>query len=322
MVGLFLLPWWLMYSANYICQPCNHNQRFTEESEQRQFKKKKTPNNLCATGVGGKDRWRRLWIVAKCYIHIFCKYIYILYYIIFCIWWNIHCFCPPFLGPLSLCWTQSFLFSFLKHFFHALYFNTKVNPWYASVCDGNRFRFCVIISIFWPKVGQFMIDSVTLVFSLFRLCRYDTITNQWETVSPLPKPVHSAAATVCGGKVYVFGGVNEAGRSAGVLQSYLPQSNTWTFIESPMIGETNHLWPVLRRLKCRGELSHVIVGIGLTRLLRHTSLAWQVLTGFGVQKMSQSKLVSLYSSSGWRDQQGAFVLNMKELVSMETTRTF
>uniref|UniRef100_A0A3Q4N3N8 Kelch-like family member 29 n=1 Tax=Neolamprologus brichardi TaxID=32507 RepID=A0A3Q4N3N8_NEOBR len=65
--------------------------------------------------------------------------------------------------------------------------------------------------------------------------RYDTITNQWETVSPLPKPVHSAAATVCGGKIYVFGGVNEAGRSAGVLQSYVPQSNTWSFIESPMI---------------------------------------------------------------------------------------
>uniref|UniRef100_A0A1A7Y108 Kelch-like 29 n=1 Tax=Iconisemion striatum TaxID=60296 RepID=A0A1A7Y108_9TELE len=65
--------------------------------------------------------------------------------------------------------------------------------------------------------------------------RYDTITNTWETVSPLPKPVHSAAATVCGGKIYVFGGVNEAGRSAGVLQSYVPQSNTWSFIESPMI---------------------------------------------------------------------------------------
>ena len=68
--------------------------------------------------------------------------------------------------------------------------------------------------------------------------RYDTITNQWETVCPLPKPVHSAAATVCGGKVFVFGGVNEAGRSAGVLQSYVPQTNTWSFIESPMIGES------------------------------------------------------------------------------------
>lgn len=42
---------------------------------------------------------------------------------------------------------------------------------------------------------------------------------------------------MCGGKVYVFGGVNEAGRSAGVLQSYVPQSNTWSFIESPMIGK-------------------------------------------------------------------------------------
>ncbi|GLD73447.1 kelch-like protein 29 [Lates japonicus] len=76
---------------------------------------------------------------------------------------------------------------------------------------------------------------------------YDTITNQWETVSPLPKPVHSAAATVCGGKIYVFGGVNEAGRSAGVLQSYVPQSNTWSFIESPMIGP----WWLLLECGCR-----------------------------------------------------------------------
>lgn len=75
--------------------------------------------------------------------------------------------------------------------------------------------------------------------------RYDTITNQWETVSPLPKPVHSAAATVCGGKVYVFGGVNEAGRSAGVLQSYVPQSNTWSFIESPMIGKKKSFGPLV-----------------------------------------------------------------------------
>lgn len=74
---------------------------------------------------------------------------------------------------------------------------------------------------------------------MFLLTRYDTITNQWETVCPLPKPVHSAAATVCGGKVYVFGGVNEAGRSAGVLQSYVPQTNTWSFIESPMIGKAS-----------------------------------------------------------------------------------
>lgn len=67
--------------------------------------------------------------------------------------------------------------------------------------------------------------------------RYDTITNQWETIAPLPKAVHSAAATVCGGKIYVFGGVNEAGRAAGVLQSYIPQTNSWSFIESPMIGK-------------------------------------------------------------------------------------
>uniref|UniRef100_A0A8C1ISQ1 Kelch-like family member 29 n=1 Tax=Cyprinus carpio TaxID=7962 RepID=A0A8C1ISQ1_CYPCA len=81
----------------------------------------------------------------------------------------------------------------------------------------------------------YTIGGLGVAGNLEHVERYDTITNQWETVSPLPKPVHSAAATVCGGKIYVFGGVNEAGRSAGVLQSYVPQTNTWSFIESPMI---------------------------------------------------------------------------------------
>uniref|UniRef100_A0A671NW57 Kelch-like protein 29 n=1 Tax=Sinocyclocheilus anshuiensis TaxID=1608454 RepID=A0A671NW57_9TELE len=81
----------------------------------------------------------------------------------------------------------------------------------------------------------YTIGGLGVAGNLDHVERYDTITNQWETVSPLPKPVHSAAATVCGGKIYVFGGVNEAGRSAGVLQSYVPQTNTWSFIESPMI---------------------------------------------------------------------------------------
>lgn len=93
-------------------------------------------------------------------------------------------------------------------------------------------------------IAERKMNFIHLSLSVFPpLFRYDTITNQWETVSPLPKPVHSAAATVCGGKVYVFGGVNEAGRSAGVLQSYVPQSNTWSFIESPMIGKKKGLVP-------------------------------------------------------------------------------
>lgn len=90
--------------------------------------------------------------------------------------------------------------------------------------------------------------------SLSLLHRYDTITNQWEAVAPLPKAVHSAAATVCGGKIYVFGGVNEAGRAAGVLQSYVPQTNTWSFIESPMIGK-NLISPLRSRIPDRLRLS-------------------------------------------------------------------
>ncbi|XP_043918680.1 kelch-like protein 29 [Protopterus annectens] len=81
----------------------------------------------------------------------------------------------------------------------------------------------------------YTIGGIGVTSNLDHVERYDTITNQWEVVAPLPKPVHSAAATVCGGKIYVFGGVNEAGRAAGVLQSYIPQTNTWSFIESPMI---------------------------------------------------------------------------------------
>lgn len=98
----------------------------------------------------------------------------------------------------------------------------------------------LVVFLSWKRHNINVFSKIVLaVFLSSLLCasRYDTITNQWETVCPLPKPVHSAAATVCGGKVYVFGGVNEAGRSAGVLQSYVPQSNTWSFIESPMIGE-------------------------------------------------------------------------------------
>ncbi|XP_033859695.2 kelch-like protein 29 [Acipenser ruthenus] len=81
----------------------------------------------------------------------------------------------------------------------------------------------------------YTIGGLGVAGNLDHVERYDTITNLWETVSPLPKPVHAAAATVCGGKIYVFGGVNDAGRPAGVLQSYVPQTNTWSFIESPMI---------------------------------------------------------------------------------------
>ncbi|NXA81625.1 KLH29 protein, partial [Thryothorus ludovicianus] len=81
----------------------------------------------------------------------------------------------------------------------------------------------------------YTIGGVGVAGNVDHVERYDTITNQWETTAPLPKAVHSAAATVCGGKIYVFGGVNEAGRAAGVLQSYIPQTNSWSFIESPMI---------------------------------------------------------------------------------------
>ncbi|XP_016308770.1 kelch-like protein 29 [Sinocyclocheilus anshuiensis] len=141
-------------------------------------------------------------------------------------------------------------------------FNPQNNKWYplASLPFYNREFFSVIsagdniylsggiesgvtLADVWCYMS--LLDNWNLVSrmtvprgvagNLDNVARYDTITNQWEMVAPLPKPVHSAAATVCGGKIYVFGGVNEAGLSAGVLQSYVPQTNAWSFIESPMI---------------------------------------------------------------------------------------
>lgn len=65
--------------------------------------------------------------------------------------------------------------------------------------------------------------------------RLDTVTNQWEALSPMPRAVHSAAAATYGGRLYMFGGINDAGRSANVMQSFLPHINSWSFIETPMI---------------------------------------------------------------------------------------
>jgi hypothetical protein len=108
-----------------------------------------------------------------------------------------------------------------------------VGSGHASVAKDKK-QMALLPQVLLPALGCDLALHTPL-FSSFH--RYDTITNQWEAVAPLPKAVHSAAATVCGGKIYVFGGVNEAGRAAGVLQSYVPQNNTWSFIESPMIGE-------------------------------------------------------------------------------------
>uniref|UniRef100_A0A3P8THE0 Kelch like family member 29 n=1 Tax=Amphiprion percula TaxID=161767 RepID=A0A3P8THE0_AMPPE len=99
---------------------------------------------------------------------------------------------------------------------------------YMSNCTANRVALkssqtSTVFVVGWLNRRHGSQTSKKKIYIYIFLCRYDTITNQWETVSPLPKPV------------YVFGGVNEAGRSAGVLQSYVPQSNTWSFIESPMI---------------------------------------------------------------------------------------
>lgn len=130
--------------------------------------------------------------------------------------------------------------------------------------------------------------------------RYDTITNQWETVSPLPKPVHSAAATVCGGKIYVFGGVNEAGRSAGVLQSYVPQSNTWSFIESPMIGKTNTQRVCHRFTHAAKKVKGCYVLRGLVAIVASTFVWWRTCFSQIFPNVGSFFLIVLSNKFSWK----------------------
>ncbi|TWW69101.1 Kelch-like protein 29 [Takifugu flavidus] len=132
-------------------------------------------------------------------------------------------------SPVAPCLSRSLIFPASKEFPHWDDLSQELH---------QRSRLCPRLLCLGDLIQPALSTSFSVAFVsrlTLKAQQYDTITNQWETVCPLPKPVHSAAATVCGGKVYVFGGVNEAGRSAGVLQSYVPQTNSWSFIESPMI---------------------------------------------------------------------------------------
>jgi N-acetylneuraminic acid mutarotase len=59
---------------------------------------------------------------------------------------------------------------------------------------------------------------------------YDTSTDTWTTVAPLPVGVADAAVATSHGKIYVFGGYNGEGNPyiLDTVQIYNPRTNSWT----------------------------------------------------------------------------------------------
>lgn len=59
--------------------------------------------------------------------------------------------------------------------------------------------------------------------------RYDTFTNTWATMAPLPAPRSDLAALAMGnGKIYVFGGCDASNSVVGDVDSYDINTNTWS----------------------------------------------------------------------------------------------
>lgn len=58
--------------------------------------------------------------------------------------------------------------------------------------------------------------------------RYDIDTNTWTQVAPMPFPLSDRAATVVGGKIYVFGGCHDYFTLVSDVDVYDPVTDTWS----------------------------------------------------------------------------------------------
>lgn len=59
--------------------------------------------------------------------------------------------------------------------------------------------------------------------------RYDPLTNNWTDCAPLHQPRLNAGVTVCGGYIYVIGGVYRK-LYLNSVERYNPSSDTWSFV--------------------------------------------------------------------------------------------
>jgi N-acetylneuraminic acid mutarotase len=67
---------------------------------------------------------------------------------------------------------------------------------------------------------------------------YDPVSNTWQSLTPMPKPVHQASAAIDAGKLYVIGGDDyfdgsglPVPDSLNIVQVYNPSTNQWSTVK-------------------------------------------------------------------------------------------
>src|SRR5881396_590086 len=89
----------------------------------------------------------------------------------------------------------------------------------AAVVDNNLFVIGGRLSAAGPCNGGPYLATVE---------KYDTDTDTWSTVAPLPSPRSDLAAVAHGGKIFVFGGCTGTASVTSEVDMYNPETNTWT----------------------------------------------------------------------------------------------
>lgn len=68
--------------------------------------------------------------------------------------------------------------------------------------------------------------------------KYDTTTNVWTLLAPLPLSLNGHSAGAYNGKLYVMGGYNETAGNSGDVREYDPVNNTWTVIGTAPVNSS------------------------------------------------------------------------------------
>lgn len=96
---------------------------------------------------------------------------------------------------------------------------------------------------------------------------YDVRTNSWMDLMPLPVPMHSQAATVCGSLIYVSGGVaGQERQPTATMYSYDPATHQWE-TKSPM-----HFARRLHEMVPKEDIIFVLGGIGMHSFNQQTQI--------------------------------------------------
>lgn len=68
--------------------------------------------------------------------------------------------------------------------------------------------------------------------------KYDTTTNVWTLLAPLPLSLNGHSAGAYNGKLYVMGGYNETAGNSGDVREYDPATDTWTVIGTAPVNSS------------------------------------------------------------------------------------